>query len=254
MAGVPDARGRMRPWWGMGDILLSLPVIFGLALLGFMIALPFVDFGDLAGELVTPTAAIVFSLYGQQLAQGGWPVLVSKWKGLGVAADWRLRAFRPVDLAIGLGTAIIALGAAGLAGALVSRLVGLTDPAAADNTQILTDADGTIWQALIVLAVVVGAPISEELFFRGLCLRSIEKRAGTVAGVIGSTVLFTLPHFLGAGWAATAVLFASIGAVGLVLAVVTVTVDRLLPAIIAHMLFNLIGALGALGTFDRFAP
>ncbi|MFV0259253.1 MAG: lysostaphin resistance A-like protein [Acidimicrobiales bacterium] len=237
----------------MGDILLSLPVIVVAAMVGFVVALPFSDLGGTT-EIVVPTAAVVLSLFGQQLAQGGWPLLVSRWKGLGAAADWRLRAFRPLDLAIGLGTAVIALGGAGLAGAIVSQLVGLTDPAAADNTQILTDADGTAWQALIVFAVVVGAPVSEELFFRGLCLRAIENRAGVVTAVIGSTILFTLPHFVGAGWAGTAVLLSSIGVVGLVLAVVTVMVDRLLPAIIAHMLFNLVGALGALGAFDQVAP
>ena len=239
----------------MGDIPLGLPFIFVFAIAGMVISLPFIG-GDGLTELTggeadtVPVAVVALSLVGQQLGQGLWPMVVSWWKGLGPVADWRL-GFKPIDLALGLGTAIIGVGCAAVAAAVVSSLVDLADDSEADNTQFLTDADGTPWLYVLLFAVIVGAPVAEELFFRGLTLRSIENRFGPVAAVIGSTILFTLPHFIGSGLDGTLVLFASIGAVGAVLGTVTVIVGRLWPAIIAHMAFNALGAAGALGAFGE---
>jgi uncharacterized protein len=247
-------RGRVRPWWGLGDVLLAVPVIVIVATVGSVIGLPFIDGGQLDdvmnGSADLPTAMLAASLLSQQLAQGLWPILVAKWKGLGPKRDWRLE-FKPVDLIIGLGTAVMAVGLAAVASTIASNLVNLTDEAQADNTQFLRDAKGTPWLYAFLFAVVIGAPLAEELFFRGLTLRAFEKRAGPVAAVVGSTLVFTLPHFMGAGLAGTAVLFASIGAVGVVFGTITVMVGRLWPSIVAHMIFNAIGAAGALGLFDQ---
>ncbi len=239
----------------MGDLPLGLPFIFLFAIAGVVVGVLFAS-GDELGDLVDgdaaelPVAVLALSLAGQQLGQGLWPLVVSWWKGLGPVADWRL-GFKPVDLALGLGTAVIGVGAAAVASAIVSNLVSLTDESEADNTQFLTDAEGTPWLYLLLFLVVVGAPLAEELFFRGLALRAIENRAGPVVAVVGSTILFTLPHFIGSGLAGTLVLFASIGSVGAVLGTVTVKVGRLWPAIIAHMAFNALGAAGALGAFGE---
>ena len=247
---------RQRPWWGLGDLLLSLPFIILVAIIGMVVGLPFLggdqlsSFTDGSGEI--PVALMATSLLGQQLGQGLWPFVVSKWKGLGPVSDWRL-SIKAVDPLIGLGTAIIAVGLAAIISTIVSRLVDLADESDADNTQFLRDAEGTPWVWVLVFAVVVGAPVAEELFFRGLALRAFEKRAGPIAAVVGSTVLFTLPHFIGSGLDGTLVLFASIGVVGAVLGTVTVVVGRLWPAIFAHMLFNSLGAAQALGLFDAAA-
>ena len=50
---------------------------------------------------------------------------------------------------------------------------------------------------LAVLApfLIIGAPLVEELFFRGLVLRSLSRRGGAVLAVVGSSVLFGLVHF-----------------------------------------------------------
>jgi membrane protease YdiL (CAAX protease family) len=42
---------------------------------------------------------------------------------------------------------------------------------------------------------VLGAPIAEELLFRGLVFQRLEKAIGTVGGVLVSAVLFALIHF-----------------------------------------------------------
>ncbi len=249
---VPKPGWHVRPWWGLGDVLLGIPLIVVVAFLGTVLGLAFVPrdqlSGVMKGSIDEPAAMLACALVAQQVAQGLWPWVVSRWKGLGLAADWRLR-FKPVDLAIGVGTAIMAFGLAAVAAGIVSNLVNLTDESQAENTEFLVDAKGTPWLAVFLVAAVVGAPLTEELLFRGLVLRAFEKRFGPVVAVIGSIVAFTLPHFAGKNLDGTLVLFASIGAVGLVFGVVTIVTDRLGPAIVAHVLFNAFGAAAALGAF-----
>lgn len=253
--GYPPPPVDRRPWWGMGDILLSLPFIIVFALVGTVIGLVFVSIESIediaAGETTDlPIAVLATGLLAQQAGQGVWPFIVSKWKGLGSVRDWRLR-FEAADLWIGPLTGFCMLILAGGVGFVVTELVGLDDEEAANNTAFLNDAEGTPWLFVFIFAVVIGAPVVEELFFRGLCLRAIEKRMGIVAGVIGSTFIFTLPHFIGGGWKGTAVLFSVIGLVGAVLGVLVAKLDRLGPAIIAHMVFNAVGVLGALGIIEE---
>ena len=250
----PGPVGRhVRPWWGLGDVLLSIPVIVFIATVGAVFGLPFISGADRSaffhGKLTeTPAPLLAASLMAQQLTQGAWPFLVSKWKGLGPVSDWRL-AIKPIDPLIGIGTALIAFALSAVAGGLMAHLVHLGNEADADNTQFLVDAKGTPWLWVFLFSAVIGAPLVEELYFRGLTLRAFEKRWGTVAAVIGSTVVFTLPHFQKAELAPTLVLFASIASVGLVFALVAVNVKRLAPTIVAHMIFNAVGAASALGAF-----
>jgi membrane protease YdiL (CAAX protease family) len=59
----------------------------------------------------------------------------------------------------------------------------------------LTDRAEGVGVALLVVLVVVGAPIIEELFFRGLLLRSIEARWSDSLALVASSILFGLAHF-----------------------------------------------------------
>lgn len=258
-APAPATGGRDRPWWGIVDVILGFPFFLVLAMvgLGIGIVLEGIDLAGLSDPDATanlPIGVLAMSLIFQQLAQAGWPWLVSKWKGLGFRTDWRVY-FKLEDLWLGLATAVIGLVAAFAVGAAVGWVVGLTDETEADNTQFLRDAEGTPWLYLMLFAVVVGAPVSEELFFRGLAMRAFERTFGNkLAAVIGSAFVFALPHFIGAGWQGTAVLLSSIFTVGVVLALAVYRTERLGTAIIAHMLFNAVGAAGALGAFDQFVP
>ena len=59
----------------------------------------------------------------------------------------------------------------------------------------LTDRAEGLGVALLVVLVVVGAPIIEELFFRGLLLRSIQARWSDSLALWASSILFGLAHF-----------------------------------------------------------
>ncbi len=92
---------------------------------------------------------------------------------------------------------------------------------------------------LIAIFIAVGAPIVEELFFRGLLLRSLFKTLipklgstwGVVLSVLFSSLIFALAHY-------EALQFAGLAATGAVFAVVAYKTGRIGPTIIAHATFN----------------
>lgn len=85
--------------------------------------------------------------------------------------------------------------------------------------------------ALLVLVVAVGAPVIEEVFFRGMLLGVLRARFSDTVAVITSSLVFGIAHLQLLQLPAL-VLF------GLVTAILVVRYDRLGPAIWAHVAFN----------------
>lgn len=238
--------------WGLGDLLLSLPVLVvslivsalaGLALTRFVIIDVFQPgVSEATRSSIMDSAFGISTLLGFQAALFGWPLIVAKWKGRGALADFGLR-FRWIDLVIGPASAIGMLISAGILTQLVAWLVGLEDVADASNTDILTSSDGGFARNMLFFSVIVGAPFCEELFFRGLAMRAIQKRFGLLAGWVGSTLLFAAPHFQSGSWQAVVTLLSSIAVIGAALGALAAWTKRLGPGIIAHMCFNGIAVL-----------
>ncbi len=90
--------------------------------------------------------------------------------------------------------------------------------------------------AFVMLGVVVGAPIFEELFFRGLTLRAIERKWGAAAGVLVSSAVFGAVHL-------QPLQFPALMAFGIIAAVLVRRYKRLGPAIWAHVGFNLVAVI-----------
>lgn len=78
----------------------------------------------------------------------------------------------------------------------------------------------------------MGAPLVEELFFRGLLLRALLGRTPVPVAVVISALLFGLAHF-------EAVQFAGLAAFGVILALLAWRTGRLMPGIGAHAAFNM---------------
>ena len=91
---------------------------------------------------------------------------------------------------------------------------------------------------MFVFIAVVGAPLAEEFFFRGLVQRSLERYGGRVGGLLAANALFALGHYTGAGLKATIVTVVSISVAGLVFGALASVTRRLGPSVIAHMTFN----------------
>ena len=84
---------------------------------------------------------------------------------------------------------------------------------------------------LLVLSVVVGAPIVEELFFRGLTLRALEARMRPRVALIVSALVFGAVHL-------QVLQFPALVAIGLVCGWLAQRDGRLGRAIWAHLGFN----------------
>jgi len=96
---------------------------------------------------------------------------------------------------------------------------------------------------LLVVVLAIGAPIVEELFFRGLLLRGLLGSgfgAGAVRpalAIVVSGVLFGLAHF-------EAVQFGGLAVFGVVLGVLAWRTGRLVPGMAAHATFNAVALIG----------
>ena len=113
------------------------------------------------------------------------------------------------------------------------------------ETMSSADTSSLLKIALVVTAVVL-APIVEELIFRGVLLRALEKRSNRVA-MVGSAAIFSLVHVLGLDteriYVSAAVVLPPIFILGVLLAWLTIRTGRLGPAIFLHSGWNLLAAI-----------
>lgn len=193
------------------------------------------------------TAEFVVGIFMFQLVLFSWPAIVSRTKGLGLAADWGLRFDLPRDIGRGIALAAGCYLAAGLLTTVMSNIIALPVDGNPSNDAILTDHEGTAWVAAIVLAVVIGAPLVEELLYRGLIMRSLQRTAGLPFAVIASSFLFTIGHWQpDHTWRENVVLLTALFGVGAVLAFGAAKWNRLGPPIIGHLIFNGLNTLAIL--------
>jgi membrane protease YdiL (CAAX protease family) len=187
-----------------------------------------------AGNLsLAMTAVLQIPLWSGYL---GVPIYAAKYKGNGLVADFRLRMEAldvPKGIGAGLATQLVAIPL------LYVLLFALTDAlgwdidhdlsgAARDLVSKATDPLGVV---LLVLITVVLAPVIEELFFRGLLLRSIENRYGPRWALWGSSIVFAAVHL-------QPLQFPALVLIGLVLGWMALRTGRLGPSIWAHVAFN----------------
>ncbi len=153
-----------------------------------------------------------------------------------VVEDLRWRIERR-DVWPGIGTAILALVITAIVVNLTRSVLGL--PAeAADQFGSLDDTSAT--RMMIALAAVIGAPLFEELLFRGVVLHALLVWGPTTA-ILGSSMLFGLTH-LNPELALdqNVLLMVSTTTTGGVLAWVARRSERLGPSMVAHAAFNLL--------------
>ena len=184
-----------------------------------------VPIGVLAASLV-----VLWSCY----LVGMW--LASRRAGTGrPAADYGIR-FAPVDVA---GVAIGAASQLVLVPVVYAPLRAIwpdtfSDERLEETARDLVDrADGGLLVVLFLL-VVAGAPIVEELFYRGLLQRSLLGAFRPRLVIPGVAAVFALVHF-------RPLEFPGLFAFGLVLGVCQWTTGRLGLPIVAHVAFNATG-------------
>lgn len=157
----------------------------------------------------------------------GGVLLASRLRGTGrLSKDFGL-SVTPVDVPIGIVVGVsLQLLAVPVISWPIARIWNVDIDAPARE---LLDITGPRW--LLVTAIVVGAPMVEELFFRGLLLRSLACRFDDMVAIVIAASIFAASHFQPAQ-------FPGLLVVGLTLCVLVRTTGRLGPAIIAHTVFN----------------
>ncbi len=216
-----------------GSLVVSiggLAVAFGLS---FLFVLPLLLLGHPGGNL----ALLVVSEAGLWSGLFGTCVLTSRRYGTGrVRADFRLR-FRWIDLLIGFGGAIVARCFAALV--LVPFIHVLRTAGNPDHSlDSVTQLGATGWTVLILLSC-VGAPLFEELFFRGLLQGQLVERFGVGIAIPITAVFFGAAHIANDPGIAGLLLALSVGAGGVVLGVVRHLTGRLGSSIATHAFFNI---------------
>jgi len=174
----------------------------------------------------------------------GAPLWAGRARGNGVVADFGLRMRGrdvPIGLGAGIATQIVVIPLLYVALFALFDAIGLdTDRDISEAARELVDkATDPVGVVLLVLVTVVGAPIVEELFFRGLLLRAIQKRFGARWALWGSSVVFAAVHL-------QLLQFPALVVIGLVLGWLTLRYDRLGPAIWAHVAFNAVATIALL--------
>jgi CAAX protease family protein len=219
----------LAPRWGLGDAAGGLAV--GLLATAVAVSVWVAITGAGTGDKPS-LSTLAVGQAGLWVGLLGAPMLASKRKGSGdLRRDFGLE-FRKTDPLIGIPIGVVCqLVLVPLIYLPLQQFVSkkdLEEPV----RRVTESAQGAGFFALAVV-VVVGAPIVEELFFRGLLLRSLQRRFGTPWAVAGSSVVFGLAHF-------EFLQFPALVAFGVVLALLVVNNKRLGPAIFAHAGFNLV--------------
>jgi membrane protease YdiL (CAAX protease family) len=192
------------------------------------------------------------------------------------ADNFRLRSFKWWDALYGVGIAGVMVGLQFFVLNVLPSIFPVINTKDADNTVVFQSIDG-LWFYVLAFGLggFVG-PICEELFFRGFLLRGFEnhfsyknsgrnmdiledglaeKDLGVVQSMVSlyrafthkyryilsaviTSILFGLIHFQGGTSLGSWLTVIFTGLLGLVFAFVTLKLNRIYPAMIAHVLYN----------------
>lgn len=220
-----------RPSWGFPDYLIAVAAWFILSLVAGVPLLLSSEGSSAYAWLLLLTVVVPW------LGMGGWPWLISKLRGNGPRLDFGLRLGFG-DIGWGLLYGLAALFAAAAIAEVLTRVFGEFDSSAGEVATSLENFP--IQRFLFAVAVGVGAPIVEELCYRGLLMTSLLKRdMSRWLAVVVSAALFAAMHL-------EPIRFALLFAIGLILGVARVHRNNTTTAMVAHMVNNMPGAIGIL--------
>jgi uncharacterized protein len=175
------------------------------------------------------------------LGLGAAPIWFAIKKGKGVVADLGLR-MKPIDVPVGLAIGVACqLILVPVVYFLLRPLLGVNDVSAAARE--LTDrASDPLSIVLVFLIVGIGAPVAEEIYFRGMAQRIFGRRLGPWAAIFAAAAFFASTHL-------QPLQFPALLVFGVILGFMAWRSGRLGPAIWAHVGFNVVAAAGLLFQF-----
>ena len=213
------------PTWGMGDAVIAL---LGYGVVGFGVSL------FLMSQNIDPQNGwgLVIAFGSPWLLLAGWPLFIAMKKGNGPKLDYGLIAPR-THLRLGVVVGLASIAIAGLLAIIIQEISGPFNSAAA---QVGMNQKGLV---LIVFALMAmfGAPIVEEIAFRGLLFGALVKAHINERWVVVITAgIFALIHF-------EPKRFLLLFAIGLLFGELRRRTGSTSAAIVAHIINNTPGAL-----------
>ncbi len=213
----------------------------GMAILGFVGALALSLIGAqlsvFGGARALTVPNLVFGQFGLWTGLCMTAYIATHRHPGGTLADLGLRP--PTRSEVGIG---VAAGFAGIMAA--TRVESVLRSAFPDNGSSHLFVSGVPSYSLVLvvgLLACVGAPIVEELFFRGLVQTVLMRHLGTSPAIIVQAVLFGLAHFqLGMTFDQAAVRCGTVMVLGLINGCLRVNTGRLSAGIVAHATYNTI--------------
>ena len=173
--------------WGIPDFIITFFLWIFFSAVAVSIAFALFDDPE-----VTTGPGIMLALSLPWIGLAGWPLLVTWWKGNGPVLDFGL-TFRGSDLLWGVAYGLIALVSAATIAAITTAIFGEFDSAAGEIGESL---DSLVLLLIFGVLVGLGAPIVEELAFRGLLFGALAKRGLAPWLSIGiSALVFSGFHF-----------------------------------------------------------
>ena len=218
--------------WGIGDAIAA----FGVGLLVSLVAAVFVVDPDHPNR---PNTLIVL-ICAQNFAIIAWLAMVARRKGTGsLRRDFGFTLRRPVAawfsdvpwFFAGIGLQLAALIPIGI----LESVYGHT----AQQDVVKTADRATGWQIpVLALTIVLLAPLTEELLFRGVLLRSLLRKVSPTVAVLLSAVVFGLVHALGDPSVGTVIAMPAIILLGVVSGYQAARTGNLSRSILLHVGFN----------------
>jgi len=221
------------PTWGMGDAIIALVGAIGLSLIiGLALMSQNIDPENGWGLIIAFSAPWV--------AMAGWPIVATTLKGNGPKLDLGLSAPR-THLRLGFVAGLASLITASLLAVVVTRFTGPLSSAAGD---VGLNQTGIVL-VLFVFMAMFGAPIVEEIAFRGMLYGALAKaHINEHLVVVITALVFALFHF-------EPKRFLILFVIGIILGEVRRRTGSTSAAIVAHIVNNAPAAIYILVTALR---
>ena len=226
---TPTQPRRAFPYSNWGPAAAVLGVILALGA-GILLSIPgLVAFHDAAGELTT--AGNVFVQFATALGFLLVPMAIAAWRGATgldeILARLGVRGFRP--------SALKWMGAA--VGAYLVFAMLYTQLIVEPHQKDIAEGFGAV--PVQILLIVIAAPVSEEVCFRGYLFGGLREKLPRLGAALISALIFGGLHALtGVSAVPPLIVF------GFILALLYEKTGSIVPGILLHMLNNSVALLG----------
>ncbi len=207
-------------------LLVALPIVLQLAIttLGIAVVGSLVELPERMAFYSLPQAAVVLGAY---VVFGAATLLVAR--RIGPVRE--VLALRRTPLLPGIGLAALGLVAGLAIAALLEPIFHGAESQNLDPGPFPGTAAAAVAAACSALSVVIGASVTEELYFRGLLYGRLDLRFARAAAVIGSAGAFGLAHFQPDA-------FPTLFALGLILGLLRMRTASIWPSVGLHAANN----------------